>query len=269
MHFGESLQLAALGIVGQIIQTSATISDALTNACALVRFTTDMFDMQIQHDDKRFFIYLISEKRKAEVFPFTYRHTADYLMVFIIHELDGLLLEKTLPLEVGFPYYLASPYEYARVFRCSNIKKAPELELKFSSKNLSLPILSANYELQTLLLQKMNTLILGNDDKLKWHNKVYNYLLTNSYLNTLSIESVANNFTMGPRSLQRKLKEEGFTYLQIADKVRKKITLQYMENPSLSIKDITNMLGFKEQSAFLRAFKRWTGKTPSDYKQKL
>lgn len=268
LHFGESLQLAALGVVGQIIQTSATISEALTNACALVKLTTDMFDMQIRHGKNSFSIHLLTDKKMAASYPFTYRHTADYLMVFVIHEMDGLLLEKTIPVEVSLPYYQAEPYEYTRVFRCAAVRRDDAFVLEFPARYLELPVLSANYELQHLLLQKMNTLLQHSAPAAGWRNRIYNYLLTNSYLHTLSLEAVARNFNMSTRSLQRKLKEEGCTYLEIVDEVRKNLAINYLTNRQLSVKDVTHILGYNEQSAFLRAFKRWTGGTPGSYRKK-
>jgi AraC-like DNA-binding protein len=269
LHFGESLQLAALGVVGQIIQTSSTISEALTNACPLVKLTSDIFDMQIQHDKKTFTIHLLVDKKKAELYPFAYRHMADCLMVFVIHEMDGLLLEKVKPNYAGFPYFLAEQYEYTRVFRSPKIVKTTELSLEFSSNYLDVPVLSANYELQQLLLSKINKMMEQSNVQGSWKQKVHSYLLANSYLKTLSLEAVAKNFNLTERSLQRKLKDEGCTYLEIVDSVRKKIALNYLDNDTFSVKDITHILGYNEQSAFLRAFKRWTDTTPGGYKTKV
>jgi AraC-like DNA-binding protein len=265
LHFGESLQLAALGVVGQIIQTSATMSEALTNACSLVKLTSGFFDMQIHHDRKTFTLHLLYDKKDADCYPFLFRHLADCLMVFVIHEMDGLLLEKVKPNSAGFPYYLAEQYEYTRVFRSPKIFRSTDLSLEFSSHYLDVPVLSANYELQQLLLAKMHTLMEANVHG-SWKQKVYNYLLANSYLKTLTLEAVAKNFNLTVRGLQRRLGEEKSTYLEIVDEVRKKLTLSYLDNNNFSLKDISHMLGYNEQSAFLRAFRRWTGTTPSAYK---
>ncbi|WP_290796418.1 AraC family transcriptional regulator [Flavihumibacter sp. UBA7668] len=268
LHFGESLQLAALGVVGQIIQTSSTVSEALSNACALVKMTSAIFEMQIQHERKCFFIHLLADRHKAVKYPYSYRHLSDCLLVFVIHEMDGLLFEKVKPTQVGFPYFLAEPYEYARVFRCPKIGKSNELLMEFSAHYLDIPILSANYELQQILLKKVISLLAPVENKGSWKLKIFNYLLTNSYLKTLSLEAVAHNFNTTERALQRKLKEEGSSYSQIVDAVRKKLAVNYLENDNFSLKDIGHMLGYTEQTAFLRAFKRWTGLSPSQYKSK-
>ena len=269
LHYGESMQLAALGIIGQIIQTSTTVGEALTNAGALIGFITDLFQMKISHGKKTFTIYLLADQKKAARFPFTFRHLADYLMVFIIHEMDGLLLEKIEPLAVQLPYHLSDPYEYTRVFRSASIARGRELSLEFNAKVLQQPVLSANYELQEILLKKINALIKDSAGENDLQTRIYNYLLTNSYLNSFSQQAVASNFNISVRNLQRKLKEEGTSYQQIVEEVRKGLAINYLSKGYYQLKDIAQMLGYNEQPAFLRAFKRWTGKTPAHYRRDL
>ncbi len=266
LHFGESMQLAALGVIGQIVQTSATVGQAVANAGALTHLITDMFQMRLEHHKKTFSVHLIVNQKKAGQWPYTYRHMADYLMVFMIHEMDGLLLEKINPLSVQLPYHTAEPYEYTRVFRCPKIGRAEQLSLEFPLSYLDLPVLSANYELQDLLLQKMRHLLAGTEEPGAWQHKVYNYLLTNSYLNSFSQQAVAANFNISLRNLQRRLKEEGTSYQQISEKAKKTLAVNYLSNGNYPVKDIANILGYNEQSAFLRAFKRWTGKTPQVFR---
>jgi len=73
---------------------------------------------------------------------------------------------------------------------------------------------------------------------------------------------------MSPRTLQRKLAEANTTYLQLVDDTRKDLALRYIEDPRRSVTDITFSLGFSQPSAFTRAFKRWTGLNPSEYRTK-
>lgn len=87
--------------------------------------------------------------------------------------------------------------------------------------------------------------------------------MANAYLGILSLDDVAANFNVSTRSLQRKLKEENVTFQELADAVRKALAVEYVKKGDHPIKEISHMLGYNELSAFSRAFKRWTGKTPS------
>lgn len=79
-------------------------------------------------------------------------------------------------------------------------------------------------------------------------------------------ESVAVALHMSLRSLQRRLKEEGTSYKDLLEETRRELASHYMAESHLSINEITYLLGFSEPSNFSRAFKRWTGKSPSAYR---
>jgi len=92
------------------------------------------------------------------------------------------------------------------------------------------------------------------------------YLLNELVSGEPSEERLAKSLAMSRRSLQRKLAEVGLTFRGILEKTRYDLALYYLDDPSKSVTDITFLLGFSEQSAFTRAFKRWSGKAPSIYR---
>ena len=69
-----------------------------------------------------------------------------------------------------------------------------------------------------------------------------------------------------PRTLQRRLREEGVGYAALVEEMRAKFAAEYLNDPSLSISEISYLLGFSEPSAFSRAFRRWTGKSPQTFR---
>jgi len=77
-----------------------------------------------------------------------------------------------------------------------------------------------------------------------------------------SLESVARELAMSERSLQRHLRELGYSYNALADEVREATARLYLEQPDIALAEIGYLLGFADQSTFNRAFKRWTGCTP-------
>ncbi len=266
LHFGTAMQLPALSVVGQVIQTSSTIGEALTHAGAMIPLLTEMFQMQIQPGKTSFVLRFLADKTKAETFKYTYRQMADYLMAFVVHELDGFLDEKIQPVITRFPYPIAETTEYERIFRGSVLANSSELEIELDNKYWDKPILTADYDLQDYFLQKMNGWLQNTGAENTLPVRIYNYLLSNAYLFNMSLESVAANFNISPRSLQRKLREEGIGFSEIVESVKQKVAISYLDSGNYQIKDISYILGYNEQSAFLRAFKKWTGKTPTEYK---
>lgn len=69
---------------------------------------------------------------------------------------------------------------------------------------------------------------------------------------------------MSERSLQRHLREHGSSFNALADEVREATARLYLDQPDMALAEIAYLLGFGDQSAFTRAFKRWTGRTPRE-----
>jgi AraC-like DNA-binding protein len=261
LHFGESLQLSALGVVGEIIKSSRTVGEAVQLAASLTHLVTDLFTMEALKSKKSFMIRLLPLKKDDT--DFTLKQMTDLLLVFVVHELDGFLLEKIRPLSVYLPNDVSRVSEYERVLRCKPTRKKGEIVIHFDIKYWDEPIISANYELHKFLLEKVSNIPKKGQER--FSERVVQHLMTNAYLGILSLEDVAANFNMAPRSLQRRLQEENITFHQLADSVRKSLALHYIESGKHPIKAISNMLGYNELSAFSRAFKRWTGKAPANY----
>lgn len=261
LHFGESMQLAALGAVGKIIKTSTTIGNALTQASALTHLITDLFIMKVNVKSDVFDIIFYPDK-KVDQTNLVYKQTVDFFMAFTIHELDGLLLEKIKPRKVTFPYEITHNQEYERVLRCKP-QRDDSYCIQFDVKFWDDIIISGNYSIQKTLLQHISQLSPTQPDKFEM--MVFNYLLTKSYLGISSIKDVAANFNLSVRTLQRKLEEEDTSFQYIADQARKQLAIKYLKSGEHQIKEISYMLGYNELSAFTRAFKRWTGAPPTSY----
>jgi len=260
LHFGESLQLAALGIVGEIIKTSNTVGEALTVAAGLVPLITDSFAFEVERARGSIKIFLHEKESGDDVA--TKKHLADLLLVFTIHELDGLTLEKIQPRNVRLPFLSTTLREYSRVLRCDPTR-ANYYQLEFSNHYWDLPIITASYELQSFLVKMLSVTTAGAPDS--FEKKVREFVTKNSYQSLISLEDVAANFSLTPRSLQRKLQSQGITFQQIADDARKSMALNLLKSGKYQVKEISAMLGYNELSAFSRAFKRWTGKPAGDY----
>jgi AraC-like DNA-binding protein len=83
-----------------------------------------------------------------------------------------------------------------------------------------------------------------------------------------SQEDVADILNVSARTLQRKLGDSGTTFKEILDESRHEMALAYLSSPQHSVNEITYLLGFSCTSSFTRAFRRWTGQSPSDWRAK-
>ena len=265
LHLGESLQLNALGIVGEIIKSSKTVGEAITNAAAMVEHVTDWFSMTVSRKANSFTIH-INPLRADWKSYLPALQMLDVLMVLVIHELDGLLLHKTVPLSVSYRPEITNINEFERVFRCKPVAKSRKNAISFDISFWNEPIITANYELQNFLKEKMSAALSKIRKKERLSDKINHYLISNSYLGVLSLEETAANFHMSTRTLQRRLKEEDANFHQLADGIRQHLSVQALKQTRYTVKEIAFMMGYNELSAFSRAFKRWTGSSPETYR---
>ena len=84
----------------------------------------------------------------------------------------------------------------------------------------------------------------------------------------LGVEEMADRLTLHPRTLQRRLKDEGDTYLHVQARMRQRLACQWLKEGKQSIDDISARLGFSDRRAFTAAFKRWEGLTPSAWRDR-
>ena len=78
---------------------------------------------------------------------------------------------------------------------------------------------------------------------------------------------VARALNLGEKTLQRRLAGEGCSYQQVLEETRRDLARQYLSDRSVSVCEVTFRLGFSDQSGFTRAFKRWTGVTPGEFRR--
>ena len=88
-------------------------------------------------------------------------------------------------------------------------------------------------------------------------------MLANLHEGTLSMDAVARDLGMSRQTLYRRLKEEGVTFAEVHDDLRRRMALDYLSARKVSVGEAAYLLGFSEASSFVRAFRRWTGASPT------
>jgi AraC-like DNA-binding protein len=157
----------------------------------------------------------------------------------------------------------AEPYE--RFFGCEVAFGAEENAFILPRDEADHPLPSSNRQLAAVF-DAMLTEQLGRLEKSDIVARCKAAVLGHFASGELSAEEAAKELHMSPRTLQRKLADARTTYQRLVDDTRRDLALRYIEDPARSVTDITFSLGFSQPSAFTRAFRRWTGATPSDYR---
>ena len=155
--------------------------------------------------------------------------------------------------------------QYVDFFRSPVKFSAEEDALHFDGDTLREALPAGNrelaYENDKIAERYLATL---NPDQVQ--DKVREILLTLLPSGDASQQAVAANLNRSVSSLQRQLKNEGATYRQILEDTREVLAQQLVRERRYSLSQIAYLLGFSDQANFSRAFKRWTGTTPTSYR---
>ena len=264
LHMGESADAGDLSVLGYIMTSCRTLGEALEKVGKYFGIIGSVLNiyLKVEGDDAK----LIYDMRKH--FPNNcIKHCIDtglsnyYNIVRNIAsgpvEIKEVWVKAEQPLDMS---------EYNRVFDCPVLFNQPVAALVFPSKALDIPLRHPNSALLSLLEHHANSFLSKIDEKDYFSRKISLFLFEQIQGNNPAIEDVAKDLGMSVRVLQKKLKEEGVTFSEIATNVRQELAKSYLAEKRYTIDDITYLLGFSEPSVFRRAFKMWTGMTPGQYR---
>ena len=191
----------------------------------------------------------------------------EYLLL-VWHRFPSWLVGQVIPLNrvcLQYPKPLHFP-EYRLMFACPCHYENNFNAVVFNADYLNLPIIQNPKELHEYL----------NEAPIQWFKKqsffdtcsaqVMRILEESNNVKETDLEAIASRMHMTSRTLRRKLTQEGSGFQQLKDNVRRDQAIGFFEDTSLTMSEIGRRLGFTEPATFTRAFKKWTGVSPSDYR---
>ncbi len=137
----------------------------------------------------------------------------------------------------------------------------------FSDSLLELPVVHADPKLRSYLEGVAEQVLRGLPEVETFVDEVRSEIMYALQHGQPTLEGVADKLHMSPRTVQRKLEKESQSFGALLDEVRRGAALEYLRNRHVAITEAAYLLGFSEPSTFYRAFKRWTGSTPADYRR--
>ncbi|MBN7796912.1 AraC family transcriptional regulator [Parahaliea mediterranea] len=172
-----------------------------------------------------------------------------------------------LPLEVHLQYpEPAYGSKYSKIFGCPIYFDQPKTLIHFDARRLDDPIVMADEDVFSLCDQLCSQLIKQQQHSDKISERI-RYILLNMPGSFIGLNEMAEKLSISPRTLARRLRSEGITYQELINTLRKELALEYLSCTDLTPKEISYALGFSNVSNFRRAFKSWTGKKVSEYRQ--
>jgi AraC-like DNA-binding protein len=187
------------------------------------------------------------------------------IFVRLYGEVEGNYLAD---LDAGLALHLA-PDEADVVERLMGLKaeqaRGEETWIRVKTARLSQPTQMGSAAVNRMLLQICDEQIDALRKREGLAGRLRAVLITNG-CRVLGLEAAAHRLGMTERSLRRRLAEEGTSFRSVHDDVQRQAAIGYLRDTELTVEAIAELLGFSDAANFRRAFRRWTGKPPLDYR---
>lgn len=259
LKIAEMWHPSNLGALGYAMLTSKTLRTALERMDRYHRVITDEQPIKLDETEAGLTVSLVFSHDIPE------RNDAVLALIMSICRLNYITdLE---PVSVTFTHPI--PSCSARFFAYF---QAPVI-FEASANSLTLPIAAVDKNLPGShpQLAELNDQVmieyLAKLDQDEITQKVKAIIIDQLPSGNVTEESVARALYMSSRSLQRHLQREDTTYTTLLNEIRQDLAEQYLTEQDISLTEIAFLLGFSESSAFSRAFKRWIGVSPSEYRK--
>ena len=262
LMLGQRLNVSTHGILGYAVLSSANLGKALQFALRYYRVLGLAFDLEVVELGEEM------ELRAVESLPLgpQSRFAAESLLSSIHTIARFLLGEQLRGLAVGFVHPMPGYAErYAEVFGVSVQFEQPYHWLRWPRHYLQRPMALANPATVQMCEQQCEALLSSLDVQDGLLTRLRRLLLARPGAFP-DLENAAKALHTSARSLRRHLAQLGTSYQQVLDDVRRRLAVQYLTTTHLPLFEIAHLLGYSDPSNFRRAFRKWTGKLPSEYR---
>ncbi len=262
LHVGERIRPGHYGVLGYVTMNCATLAEALQALQRYQRLVIDLGPVELAQSGAD----IVLTWRPDTERPF--RQLAEFNLAGLITFARWISGRAGSPRRIDFNY--AAPKdlaEHKRVFGCELKFDQPCYRLHLSADWLGAKLIQPDPEMHALMLRlaekQMFSLTQGSDDVLA---KARGLVAQQLARGGAELPAIAGQLALSPRSLQRRLQESDLSFSALVDEVRRELAERYLADATLELADVAFLLGFSEQSAFNRAFRRWTGKTPQQWR---
>ncbi|MCB1305839.1 MAG: AraC family transcriptional regulator [Leptospiraceae bacterium] len=194
------------------------------------------------------------------------RWMAEHYTVQCFHYLKKFTGKNIKLLEVRYahsdPGYSA---RYEKLFKTSVLFNQAESGLVFHRKYLNSKIRSANVYMHRYMENRAQMLLDQLQIDASLVDRVQSQIVQLLPAGNATVDEVASRMFLDRRTLQRRLKEEQFTFRQLLEETRKTLALSYLDE-RMRLNEIARLLGFSDASAFQHAFRSWFGKSPGQFR---
>lgn len=195
------------------------------------------------------------------------RQDAEFAIASVLRMLNLLTGCSLRPLRMDFEHPRpADTSVHKRLFQCPLYFNQPSNRIHLPADILQLPVLRSNERLYRALepyLERERQERSASDELLA---QITRMIAADMSSGAPSLMDICERLGLSRRTLQRRLKDQGIEYSALVEDVRRELALAYIKDSDYSMTEISLLVGYAESGSFTRAFRRWTGQSPQQYR---
>jgi AraC-like DNA-binding protein len=199
------------------------------------------------------------------------REFAHEVLLMLLHGVSCWLVGRRIPIQRAQFAYAEPAYsaEYRIMYSTALSFGAPQTAIVFDASYLDLPIVQNERTVKEFLRIAPENILVKYKNGSSLGARIRRRLRQSLPGDLPEFEALAGEMSLTPATLRRRLHEDGTSYQAIKDELRRDIAISHLSHSARSAMDIGLELGFSERSAFHRAFKKWTGASPGEFRRRL
>ena len=260
----RDFDLREIGLLYYVMASSQTLGDALKRAARYSKITNEALVIGYREGNR-----LIISLSYSGVPRHSDRHQIEFCMFAVIRICRALTGQNLVPQHFSIAHHRSGATSEMARFVGTKVEFGAETdEFALNADARELPLIHSDTYLNDLLLKNCEAALADRRADLSpLRTKVENAISSMLPHGRVPVKDVARSLGMSERTLTRKLSDEGLKFTEILQHLRRDLAVRYLDDRKLHVSKIAWLLGFQEVSAFTHAFKRWTGKTPSEMRK--
>jgi AraC-like DNA-binding protein len=265
LRLGASHEARGSGLLGFVVLNSPTLMEALKNLQRYFHVVGDGEDIEIERSGP----HLILQFREADPAMRGLRHNSEYMAAIIVRACRDMTRKRISPVRVEFMHARPNAkVAYDQYLGCP-VKFHSEWDaLVYDAKIAQLPVIGADDQLLRVLERACRQVLGPTPRKQDLVHNVREWAMDRITMGPVHIDDVASALGMSAKTLERRLGDKGKTFSALIDDIRSGLAKRYLGETDFRLEQVAYLTGYSEPAALVRAFKRWTGTTPMQYRDR-